>query len=236
MTLDKLSVTHYSSLLAACWRALDTLEVEDPRITGVFGVEDYDHPSNCCGMLEVTCTHSLGTSGQPVLLTGPRMLPLAHGYHRFGPNSDAAGGDRPPWMITGASRASSVGMPDLSLIRLPPPALDARLVRLLLSQPHAILGVLALVGCAWCAWAIVSSGWTSAEWLLLKAAVYLLAVERLAETLGALYVAQNLGLGAADACRWAGLVALGGFSCTRQLLRLRVTVPVPPSPGRSKES
>ena len=139
MTLDKLTVTHYASLLAACWRALGTLEVEDPRITGVFGVEDYDHPSNHCGMLEATCTHS----GQLVSLTGPRMLPLVHGYHRSGPNSDAAGGDPRPYLITGGSRASGLGMPDLSLIRLPAPALDARLARLLLSQPHAIIGLLA---------------------------------------------------------------------------------------------
>ena len=75
MTLEKLTATHYASLLAACWRSLGTLEVENPHITGIFGVEDYDHPSNCCGMLEATCTHH----GQPVSLTGPRMLPLTHG-------------------------------------------------------------------------------------------------------------------------------------------------------------
>ena len=219
MTLDKLTVTHYASLLAACWRALGTLEVEDPRITGVFGVEDYDHPSNRCGMLEATCTHS----GQPVSLTGPRMLPLAHGYHRSGPNSDVAGGDPRPYLITGGSRASGVGMPDLALIRLPAPALDARLARLLLSQPHAIIGMLALVWCA-CNYGSVPYGTT----------VLLLTVERLVETLGALCIARvSLGLGATDACRWAGLVALGGFGCTRQLLRLRG--PTPPLDRAKKD-
>ena len=223
MTLDKLTVTHYASLLAACWRALGTLEVEDPRITGVFGVEDYDHPSNHCGMLEATCTHS----GQLVSLTGPRMLPLVHGYHRSGPNSDAAGGDPRPYLITGGSRASGLGMPDLSLIRLPAPALDARLARLLLSQPHAIIGLLALV---WCAWVAVPNGS-----IPYGTTVLLLTVERLVETLGALYIARaSLGLGVTDACRWAGLVALGGFGCTRQLLRLRG--PAPPPLDRAKKN
>ena len=224
MTLEKLTVTHYASLLAACWRSLGTLEVENPHITGIFGVEDYDHPSNCCGMLEATCTHH----GQPVSLTGPRMLPLTHGYHRSGANSDAAGGDPRPYLITGGSRAAGVGMPDLSLIRLPAPALDARLARLLLSQPHAIIGVLVLV---WCAWVAVPHGS-----IRYGTTVLLLTVERLVETVGALYIARaSLGLGAADACRWACLVALGGFGCTRQLLRL-TGPPAPPPLDRSKKN
>ena len=218
--LDKLTATHYASLLAACWRAVGTLDVDDPRITGVFGVEDYDHPSNRCGMLEATCT----ANGKPVHLTGPRLLPLVHGYHRFGPNSDAAGGERPAYLITGVSLASGVGMPELTLIRLPAPALDARLVRLLLSQPLAILGALALV---WCARAVLTAPNGH-----IPAVVIVLGMERLAETLGALYVARvHLALGAADVCRWAILVALGGFGCTRRLLSLRG--PAPPPLGRS---
>ena len=57
----------------------------------------------------------------------------------------------------------------------------------------------------------------------------------LVETLGALYIARaSLGLGVTDACRWAGLVALGGFGCTRQLLRLRG--PAPPPLDRAKKN
>ena len=118
-------------------------------------------------------------------------------------------------------------MPDLSLIRLPAPALDARLARLLLSQPHAIIGLLALV---WCAWVAVPNAS-----IPYGTTVLLLTVERLVETLGALYIARaSLGLGATDAYRWAGLVALGGFGCTRQLLRLRG--PAPPPLDRAKKN
>ena len=198
MTLDALSAEHHASLLAGCWRELNTLKAQRPKINGVYGVEDFSDPRNVHGMLEVECVVGAKTT----TLHGKRMLPLVHGYHRHGPNSDAAGAGAPPsYHIAGATRSTGAGMPNLNLIRLAPPALDTRLAQLLMRQPLAVASVLATSG--------------------LVVLALLLAAHAL-EGVIALYVcAVELQLGAGASCNWAALVTLVGFPCTRWLLKLR---------------
>jgi len=214
--LDDLARTHHAALLTACWRECGTLAVRKPKITGVFGVEDFDHPRNKCGMLEATC---VGGNGQLIELTGATMLPLVHGYHRDGPNG-AVDGAAPSYAIkTPSIRTKGVGMADLSLIRLPPPALDGHLVRLIAAQPLAIgsmIGTLAL------SVAVASSALSGIMRVFVTRTLAVLLTAHAAEGLLALAISVNqlkLPLGAA--CEWAVLVAAIGWPATRWLLRLR---------------
>ena len=211
MTLAALTEEHHASLLASCWRELGTLDVDEPQIAGVYGVEDFSHPRNRVGMLEVECI----SGGRRVQLTGERMVPLVHGYHRAGPNG-AIDEPRPSYYFGGKVGG---GMPDLSLIRLPPPSLDRRLIKLLLSQP-AVMGSLVgmLASSAFVGSEIFTgSARTAARWLL--AAWW---VGHVIEGVFALFVCvTELKLSWRDACAWAGLVTLVGIACTRSLLKLR---------------
>ena len=137
--LEDLTAEHHAPLLAAIWRELGTLDVSKARITGVFGVEDFEHERNRVGMLEVSCI----ARGRPVELTGAQMVPLAHGYHLRGANSVEGGGSRPKYYIGSGGAPKAGMMPDLSLIRLPPAhKLDARLLGLLLRHPTVVGGIL----------------------------------------------------------------------------------------------
>lgn len=210
MTLDALTQQHHAALLASCWREFKCLDVSKPRIEGVFGKEDFEHPRNRCGMLEVSCD----VHGHRLHLTGPRMIPLVHGYHRMGPNSDADA-PRPAYHIGGGT-IKGVGMPDLSLIRLPPPHADAQTTRLLLAQPLAVAAVLGMG-----ALAAICLGFPSApaalHWILVAA-----CAAHVGEAAFALYIAAaELRLSLWAASRWAAVVALVGFPCLRWLLRLR---------------
>ena len=209
MTLTALTQEHHAPLLAACWRELKTLDVRSPKIIGVFGVEDFEHPANVCGMLEVECY----ANGKLVQLTGGRMIPLVHGYHESGPNG-AADGTRPAYLIGSSSKG--VGMPNLSLIRLPPPSLDTPLLRLVVSHPTvlaSIFGMCALV-------AVVSSNALSgAAREVLPTA---LLVGHLAEGLFAMYVClAEFKIPLRESFAWAGMITVIGIASTRFLLRLR---------------
>ena len=199
-TLRTLTAQHFAPLLVACWRALGTLDVSQPSIEGVFGVEDFEHTENRCGMLEVTCT----TRGQKVELTGPRMIPLVHGYHMHGPNSDASCAT-PSYLIKGAGKIG-VGMPNLSLIRLPKPTVDLRICRLLLMQPLAIASTVGLLGL----------------WLISPLTHSLILAVHAVAAAHAMHVAHNgLALPFTEALHWSAVVALGGFPCLRCLLKLQ---------------
>ena len=212
MTLEDLTREHHAALLVACWRELNTLDVHSPKITGVFGVEDFDHVRNSCGMLEVECY----SDGKPVQLSGSRMLPLIHGYHKSGPNG-AADGAAPSYHI-GSSKIG-VGMPDLSLIRLPPPSLDAQLLNLLLRHPTVLASIFGMGALA----AVVASKALTGvardivDWLLMA-----LLVGHLAEGMFALYVCSfELKLSWRASFAWAGVINVIGIACTRILLQLR---------------
>ena len=188
--------------------------MEKPQIKGVFGVEDYSSPRNKHGLLEVECV----LRGAAHSLVGEQMLPLLHGYHPTGPNSDdehAQGSS----LISSSNSSPKVGMPDLSLIRLPPPCLNWRLVALLLSQPKAIASVLftlslLFLGC--------SSMLEESNRQLAIYAMAVLAIGHTLEGLAALYICMaQLHLSAFDSCAWAGLVSMVGFPCTQWLLKLR---------------
>ena len=216
MTLDALSAEHHASLLAGCWRELNTLKAKRPKINGVYGVEDFSDPRNVHGMLEVECVVGAKTT----TLQGKRMLPLVHGYHRHGPNSDAAGAGAPPsYHIAGATRSTGAGMPNLNLIRLAPPALDNRLAQLLMRQPLAVASVLATSGLV----VLATTSLLGEPYRFGAACVLaLLLAAHALEGVIALYVcAVELQLGAGASCNWAALVTLVGFPCTRWLLKLR---------------
>ena len=209
MTLDDLTATHHPALLVACWRELGTLDVQSPKITGVFGVEDFDNENNKVGMLEVECQ----SSGRRVELHGSRMIPLIHGYHPSGPNGGIKDSAR-PYHIAGAK--GSLGMPNLSLIRLQPPTAP---VRLLLSQPGAIAS---LFGMAALFAITASSLLTGAAKDLAQWMVAVLLAGHAVEAAFALYVCLiELKLSWRAAGEWAAVVGVVGIFCTLQLIKLR---------------
>lgn len=76
-SLDELSVTHHAPLLAASWRELG-FAVDAARITGVFGAEDFIHPRNRVGMLEVSCSESGGNCLLLSLIQPEPLCSLSH--------------------------------------------------------------------------------------------------------------------------------------------------------------
>ena len=211
MTLEALSQQHHAALLTSCWRKVDTLDVSRARIEGVYGVEDFEDPNNRCGMLEVSCI----VDGHRLHLKGPRMLALVHGYHKVGPNS-VAHAVRPAYHIGGGASKGVGGLPDLSLIRLPPPLADAQIVRLLLTQPLALAAMLGM-GMLMAICLVSPAAPQALHWLLIAA-----CAAHALEALFALYIAMGeLKLPPFAAARWAAVVLLVGFPCLRWLLRLR---------------
>ena len=210
MTLAELTDLHHASLVAECWRELGTLDVSAPQISSVYGVEDFEHPRNRVGMLEVSCT----SGGRQVALSGERMLPLVHGYHHSGPNS-ALDND-------GISRGRSRGAPKLSLIRLAPPSLDSRLLKVLLRQPRAIGSI---VGMAAFSALVAADVLTGRLRTFMRGLLAVWWAGHAAEGLSALYVCLvELKLSWRAACGWTGMVTVIGMACTRWLLMLRPPV------------
>lgn len=213
MSLDDLTVAHHAPLLAALWRELDTLDIRKPRMVSIYGVEDYEHPRNRVGMVEVECV----VRGKPVVLSESRMIPLARGYRPAGQEQ---------LVRAQGYSAPGVSMPDLSLIRLPPPMLDLRLARLLLSHgsvtrvlPDAAVSVALVLTLMYLTRA---AAFTGLAHLASKWTLAIVLVGRVAEGVLALYVSVvDLGLPLVAASKWAALAAGVGFPCTRWLLRLR---------------
>lgn len=225
-SLVELAERQHAELLAACWRELGILAKCKAKITGVYGVEDLEHSRNKCGMVEVECSTRQRTPS-----SGSLMIPLIHGYHLTGANG-AADGVRPSYHIVGAK--SRAGMPDLGLIRLPRPTLDAQLTRLLLGQPSAIGSVLltaVLIALA-CAPSLTTSLHPLAPQACLWSCGALLAAHFL-EGLFALYVcSEELALSRSESCAWAAIISAIGFPGTRWLLLLRCPKARMAPPGR----
>ena len=213
MSLDDMTRVHHAPLLATLWRELNTLDVRRPRMVSIYGVEDFDHPRNRVGMVEVECV----AHGKPVVLSESRMIPLARGYRPAGEEQ---------LVLAQGYSAKGLSKPDLSLIRLPPPTLDLRLARLVLSHgsvtqlvPDAVGSVALTLTLAYLTFTGVLTGFAQqvSRWSLAT-----ILVSHAVEGLFALYVsAFELGLPLAAASKWAALAAAVGFPCTRWLLQLR---------------
>ena len=119
--------------------------------------------------------------------------------------------------MIGTRSSGKLGMPDLSLIRLPPPRLDTALLRLLLGHPTVVAGIL---GSLWLvAAALVLSG--PAQQMVVLIIKFLIAAHACEAVVAYYIAAREMRLPPSDACAWAALIFAIGLPCTRWLLKLR---------------
>ena len=129
--------------------------------------------------------------------------------------------------MIGTRSSGKLGMPDLSLIRLPPPRLDPAILRLLLGHPTVVAGIvgsLSLVAAAF----VLSGAAQQMVVLIIKLAI---AAHALEAVIAYYIAARELHLSPGDACAWAALILAIGLPCSRWLLKLR-----PPSSIKAKQS